>query len=188
MKFTSFTLCSLLTLFISIHAHAHAEQHPENERTTLTATLAKVLTCQNSEGIASAGDPESDLFLKKAGAVISMDKESDYNEFRYSFIEPLIVNGLPLFSVQQSAGEGGGILIADVKGDLNAFAKQNNLSPASKGETYLGTQNVVFYKHIGKLNTDLPDPDYTTMVAGQSELQKAQGRFFYGCVQPMNLG
>lgn len=178
----------LSTSLLLLSVQTMAAQLTDGSRKHVASELSKSLLCVGDSENSAAGELESDAMLKKAGAVITMIEDPYYNQFRYSFLQPLDVDGLHLYAVQQFVGEGGVIFIAEVEGDPKSFAKQINARPAKKDETYLGVQNVSFYKNIGNKIMSLAEPDYERVVIGQSQIQKIQGRFFYGCVQPMDLG
>lgn len=154
----------------------------------LATSLKSELLCGDSVSNSRAGDPDSDSFLKKAGASIIINDNSDYNEFRYSFINPLEVSSLTLFSVQQMVGEGGVIFIAEVEGDLSSFATKNNAKKSSEDDDLLGVQNAKFSKTLQEKTSADAEPAFKKIVIGQSRIQKAQGRFFYGCIITMDLG
>ncbi len=154
----------------------------------LATSLKSELLCGDSVSNSRAGDPDSDSFLKKAGATIIIDDGSDYNEFIYSFINPLVVDSLTLHSVQQIVGEGGVMFIAEVDGDLSSFATKVNAKKSSENDDLLGVQNVKFYKTLQEKISAGAEPDFTKILIGQNRIQKAQGRFFYGCIITIDLG
>ncbi|CNL28462.1 MULTISPECIES: hypothetical protein [Yersinia] len=182
MNHTIHNLFLLFIFFPLIHAFAASEPSPE--RKVLSSVLNQSLLCVAGNGKDRAGAPERDSFLKKAGASIITDGDAYFNRFRYSFIEPLEMGHLLLYSVQQEIGEGGVIFIAEVEGDLSAFVRKINAQSAKEQDDFLGVSNIRFYKLIQERVL----PDYTKIVVGQNRIQKAQGRFFYGCIQTIDLG
>lgn len=159
-----------------------------SEREILATSLKSELLCGDGVDNSRAGDPDSDSFLKTAGASIIIDNNSYYNEFTYSFIKPLAVDSLKLHSAQQMVGEGGVIFIAEVEGDLSSFATKVNAKKSTEDDDLLGVQNVKFYKTLKEKISADADPEFTKIVIGQNRIQKAQGRFFYGCIITMDLG
>lgn len=67
-----------------------------------------------------------------------MIEDPYYNQFRYSFFQPLDVDGLHLYAVQQFVGEGGVIFIAEVEGDLNLLLSRLMLDRLKKMKLILG--------------------------------------------------
>jgi hypothetical protein len=180
---------NILLILLSLPLiHAYAASDSLAEREVLSSALNKDLLCNAGNGKDRAGDPESNSFLTKVGASITTDDNADYNQFRYSFITPLEVNSLSLYSVQQMVGEGGVIFIAEVKGDLPGFAGKLKAQPAKEDDDFLGVSNVLFYKIIKEKTTPDSEPEFTKIVVGQNLIQKVQGRFFYGCIETMDLG
>jgi hypothetical protein len=177
----------LSTLLLLLSVQIMATQLTDGGRTHLASKLSKSLLCVGDPDNSAVGEPENDAMLKNAGAVITMSEDPYYNQFRYSFSQPLDVDGLHLYAIQQFVGEGGVIFMAEVEGDPKFFAKQIDALSAKKDETYLGVQNVSFYKNIGNKIMSLAEPNYKRVIIGQNQIQKIQGRFFYGCVQPMDL-
>lgn len=176
----------LLLLCIPV-THAFAEPELGSERQVLSVDLQTDLLCGSSDGKDRGGDPESDSFLKSAGAAVIIEPDDYFNQSRYSFTEPLEVDHLPLYSVQQIVGEGGVIFIAEVEGDLSAFVRKVNAQPAKEDDDFLGVSNVQFYKTLKEKLSQDAEPEFTKILIGQNRIQKAQGRFFYGCVETMDL-
>lgn len=157
-------------------------------RENLALGIGKDLLCQSTDIHDRAGDPEDDNFLKMAGAIITIVDDPYFNQFRYSFVEPLKVGMSYLYSAQQLVGEGGVIFIAEVAGDLPAFVSEIKASPAKEDDDFLSVSNVLFYKTLKEKMSPDSEPEFTKIVIGQNRIQKIQGRFFYGCIQTMDLG
>lgn len=185
---TLYCLVILTLLMQSTCVLAESDATTNSDRKNLSMGIVKTLLCQSTTIQVYAGDPESNRFLKKAGAIITMMDDDYYNQFRYSFVEPLNTGQHRLYSVQQMVGEGGAIFIAEVAGDLSAFASEVNAIPAKEDDDFLGVSNVLFYKALKENTSPDSEPEFTRIVIGQNPVQKAQGRFFYGCVQTMDLG
>lgn len=179
-------LSTLLTL--SACALAESGATISSDRESLSVIISKDLLCQKMGMNDRAGDSEADGFLKKSGAIIALIDDPYYNQFRYSFVEALNVGQKRLYSVQQAVGEGGVIFIAEVAGDLPAFVREINAGSAKEDDDFLGVSNILFYKTLKENISPDSEPEFTKVVIGQNPIQKEQGRFFYCCIQTMNLG
>lgn len=187
MKFITCSLFAVLLLTTSATLMASSVNDAEKARAKIAASLSEELLCQAGEGIARAGDPDSNRLITSAGAVIVEGNDPFFNQFRYSFKEPLSVGANQLFRVQQDVGEGGVIFIAEVKGGLQALVKQLGAVKASAEDDFIGVENVIFYKTLSETTPADAEPQFTKIIIGQDPEQKKAGRFFYGCVEATQL-
>lgn len=171
----------MLLLYVAAIAPALAsDMDPAREK--LALGLEKALSCQKSDIATGADDA-----LNIAGVIVQRSVDPYYNSFRYSFREPLAVNQLPLYSVQQSVGEGGVVLLAEISGEVQAFADQLAAHPIGKNDDVLGVSGVMFLKTVAVGSGAEDEANSSKIVIGQNAVQRAQGRFFYGCIQAMTL-
>lgn len=89
-------LLTLLCIAASVSALA---SESSLTRDMLVMGLEKALLCQKND-VAIGADP----VLNITGITVQKNDDPYYNQFRYSFKEPLAVNQLALYSVQQSVG------------------------------------------------------------------------------------
>ena len=176
MKLGMLKILSTSLLLLSVQTMA--AQLTDGSRKHVASELSKSLLCVGDSENSAAGELESDAMLKKAGAVITMIEDPYYNQFRYSFLQPLDVDGLHLYAVQQFVGEGGVIFIAEVEGDPKSFAKQINARPAKKDETYLGVQNVSFIKTLAIRSCRLLSLIMKELLLGKAKYRKFRGVSF----------
>lgn len=184
-----FLIMFLFPFLCSFSAMATGDNLAQN-RDIIAQSLQKDLLCETSDGKDRAGDPARNAFLRKAGAVLTFNDESLFNQYQYHFAVPLNVGKFHLFRVRQEVGEGGSIFLAEVVGDLTTFANDIKAQPAKQNDDFIGVSHILFYKTLGQetQSSDSDDyPEFTKIVIGQTPQQKSQGRFFYGCIQAMGL-
>ena len=152
----------------------------------LEKALEKELLCVSSDRTLTLVHPEKgggNQALKAAGARITFDDDGPYNNFIYHFDKPLMVFGMPLWSVRQSVHEHGATLSAEITGDAAAFARrmQARQRKTADGEQYYLADEVRYLKPVGK--GPLPD----LMIIGVTPGQQANGRFEADCYRQMEL-
>ncbi|MEB5694991.1 hypothetical protein MXM31_02125 [Klebsiella aerogenes] len=171
-------LIALLCIAVSVSALSSERRLT---REMLAMGLEKALLCQKNDV-----DIGADAVLNITGITVQKNDAPYYNQFRYSFKEPLAVNQLALYSVQQSVGEGGAVLLAEAAGEMQNFADRLAAHPLAENEDVLGVSGVMFLKIEAGAGAG-NESAVSKIVIGQNAVQKAQGRFFYGCIQAMTL-
>lgn len=171
-------LIALLCIAVSVSA---LSSESRLTREMLAMGLEKALLCQKNDVAIGA-----DAVLNITGITVQKNDDPYYNQFRYSFKEPLAVNQLALYSVQQSVGEGGAVLLAEAAGEMQNFADRLAAHPLAENEDVLGVSGVMFLKTEDGAGAG-NESAASKIVIGQNAVQKAQGRFFYGCIQAMTL-
>ncbi|WP_455427668.1 hypothetical protein [Dryocola sp. LX212] len=186
-RLTSWSIC-LALIFRSTVLFAAPDAGSVAARKAVIYSLSKALLCQRSDGISLAGNNKSDSTLKKAGASIVFGDDDIYNNFTYSFAEPLLIEENNIYNVQQNVGEGGAVLLAEAKGDMITLVKNLGAQPTNEDE-WLGMENVLFVKPVKSSNSQVDDTESYDgeIVIGQSPEQKQSGRFIYGCIQKMEF-
>lgn len=171
-------LITLLCIAASVSALA---SESSLTRKMLAIGLKKALLCQKND-VAIGADAVRNI----TGITVQKNDDPYYNQFLYSFKEPIAVNQLALYSVQQNVGEGGVVLLAETAGKVQNFADQLAAHPLAENEDVLGVSGVMFLKTVAGAGAG-NETAVSKIVIGQNAVQKAQGRFFYGCIQAMTL-
>lgn len=78
------------------------------------------------------------------------------------------------------------MLLAETAGKVQNFADQLAAHPLAENENVLGVSGVMFLKAVAGAGAG-NETAVSKIVIGQNAVQKAQGRFFYGCIQAMTL-
>ncbi|MBW7981759.1 hypothetical protein [Enterobacillus tribolii] len=148
-------------------------------RGIIAQELEQDLLCVRPGEHARANAHRENNVLKAAGARITFDDAEDtYNNYIYRFEKPLMVKGLPVYSVSQTEGENGVIITAEVKGNPAALARELGAKPLGKNEIVFGLGNELYQRAVsgvaGKADA---------IIIGADDDQKAIGRFYFGCSQ-----
>lgn len=154
----------------------------ENARKVIAEELEQDLMCKGFGEHDRVDDAGKNSWLTAAGAVIKMGDDTFYNNYTYSFKQPLMVKGMPVYSVTQSVGESGAIFTAEVQGDPLALAKAIHAKPVRENDDIFGLGNELFYL---KITADTSRAEQ--IIIGADEQQKAAGHFYFGCSSLMDL-
>lgn len=187
-RFTSWSIYLVLIIRSTVLLAA-SDTDSMAARKAVSDSLVKELLCQRSDGISIAGNDKSDKALKKAGASIVFGDDDIYNNFNYSFVEPLVIEVSHIYNVQQIVGEGGVIVLAEAKGNMSTFVKNLRAKHVKEEGEWLGLENVLFVKPVKSSHSQTSDVGSNDgeIIIGQSPEQMQSGRFFYGCIQKMEL-
>jgi hypothetical protein len=169
-----------LVIGCALSPQLHAAPTAQQARDILQKELVSDLWCKdNASKYDRASDEESKVLLQASGATITPGNNSNLS---YQFTTPLMVNGLPIFAVQQTVSQRGTIFTAETVGDPKTFAKELHAQKVAHKtkQQLLGLGNELFHKQ-------LKDSSNMQMIVGADSKQKTAGHFYFGCSKSQGL-